>query len=137
MRIPQRSEITRWRHHGCCAGSQSTMYSGCLRAVLERMDSRQLSLSTQRIGRVAMRITATDDRLIVPLDYTIEQTHESRVGDQRADFRFVDQDSFFHHLPVTPRRLEKTFIKGNEYNEVCNLGEVPLFFPSSTSVRLR
>src|SRR5437773_11366640 len=92
MCIAQRSEITRWRHHARCASSQSAVDSGCLCAVCERVDRRQLSLSAQRIGRITMRVTQANNRLVVPLDYTIKQAHEPRVWNQRADFGFVDRD---------------------------------------------
>ena len=37
-----------------------------------------------------MCITDARDRLIVPLHHFIQQAHQIGVGDQRANFRFVD-----------------------------------------------
>jgi hypothetical protein len=37
-----------------------------------------------------MRITDAQDRSIVPLHDFIHQTHQTGVGDQRANFRFAD-----------------------------------------------
>ena len=39
-----------------------------------------------------MRITDADYRLIVPLGYAIQQAHQTGVWDERADFRFANQD---------------------------------------------
>src|SRR5205814_8365188 len=38
-----------------------------------------------------MRITDAGNRPIVPLGYAIQQTHQTGVWDERADFRFIDR----------------------------------------------
>ena len=42
-----------------------------------------------------MRIADASNRFIVPLGYAIQQAHQTGVWDQRADFRFVNQDRLF------------------------------------------
>jgi len=38
-----------------------------------------------------MRITDAHNRSIVPLGYSIQHTHQTGVGDERANFRFVNR----------------------------------------------
>src|ERR1700745_3386065 len=106
--IAQRDQVPGWRDRSHCASLQPAMHGRRLGCVFEGMHSRQLSLATQRIGRVAMRTTDADNRLVVPLDYAIEQTHQAGVWNESADFRFVDRPFVFRHLPVTSKPQQRT-----------------------------
>jgi hypothetical protein len=61
-----------------------------LRAVFESVHGGQTPLPAQRVCLITMRVTDTCDRLIVPPHDFIQQAHQIGVGDQRANFRFVD-----------------------------------------------
>ena len=49
-----------------------------------------MPLAAQWVCRITMRITDACDRSIVPAHDFIHQAHQIRVGDQCANFRFVD-----------------------------------------------
>ena len=62
----------------------------CLRAVLKCVHSRKSVATPERIRRIVMRFALTNNGLIVPLDYPIEETHRPRMRNELADFGFAD-----------------------------------------------
>jgi hypothetical protein len=81
-----------------------------LRTVFESVHGGQTAVAAQRVCRITMRITATHDRSIIPLEDFIQQAHQIGVGHQRANFRFVDCSIIRHS--TSPAR----FTSGNRRN---------------------
>jgi hypothetical protein len=61
-----------------------------LRTIFEGVYGGQTPLAAQRVCWITMRITDARDRSIVPQHDFIHQAHQIGVGDQGANFRFVD-----------------------------------------------
>ena len=64
-----------------------------------------------------MRITNTRDRSIIPLHDFVQQAHQIRVGDQRANFRFVDR----HEIEVGFEMLHNDAISSEVENGATRL----------------
>ena len=50
-----------------------------------------MSVAPQWISRIAMSVCGADNRSIIPLSDFIQQAHRTGVGDQCANFRFVNR----------------------------------------------
>jgi hypothetical protein len=88
--IPQRSQIAWWRDRTRGARSQTAVNSCRLRTIFESVDRGQMAVTAQRVCWITMRITSAYDRAIVPQQDFVYEAHQIGVGDQRANFGFVD-----------------------------------------------
>ena len=91
-RMPQSGKIS-WR--GGRRGRprpQSPVDRSRLSAVLESVDSGQLAIAAQRVGRIAMAITEAENRLVVPFQHPIQKAHQTGVWNKSADFRLLDRN---------------------------------------------
>ena len=69
------------------------MNGGSLRTVLESVHSGELAATSERITCLAMRVGDTNDRIVIPGNDAIQEAHRAGVGDEGANFRFVDEQS--------------------------------------------
>ena len=89
--LPQCGKVSGRGNCARSAGPQTTVNSRCLRPIFESMHSGQTPFAAQGICRVTVCITDAHDASIVPLHDFIQQAHQIGVGDERANFRFVDR----------------------------------------------
>src|SRR5262249_55952392 len=98
--------IPGWRHRSRGARPQTAVNSRRLRTVFESVYRGQTPKAAQRVCRITMRITDACDRSIVPPHDLVYQAHQIGVGDQRSNFRFVDE----HLIELIPKRLQTDVI---------------------------
>jgi hypothetical protein len=55
------------------------------------MHRGELAVTAKRIICVAMRVADANDRFVIPANNIIQKTHRAGVGDEVANFGFIDQ----------------------------------------------
>src|SRR4029450_8079031 len=60
-----------------------------------------MSVATQWISGITVRVSDADNRSIIPMSYLVQQTHQARVRNQCANFWFVNRQNARHETDLS------------------------------------